>query len=131
VWYTNLRYMIIYEFFGFLWVAALIIACSQFVITVTVCIWYFSSTSDNRGKTSLWTGIKWIFRYNFGSLAFGSLLLAVIWFAIVVFNYMRRKLEKGNNIGLSSCIKCLLCCCNYCLQCCERFIRFLNKQAYV
>jgi len=36
--------MIIYEFFGFLWVAALIIACSQFVITVTVCIWYFSST---------------------------------------------------------------------------------------
>jgi hypothetical protein len=27
-------------------------------------------------------------RYNFGSLAFGSLLLALVWFAIIVFEYL-------------------------------------------
>jgi Plasma-membrane choline transporter len=38
-----------------------------------------------------------MFRYNFGSLAFGSLLLALIWFVIIVFEYLNKKLSGGNN----------------------------------
>ena len=119
--------MIIYEFFGLLWVAALIIACNQFVITIKVCIWYFNARltaaerfhyGENKHKEVDRTGINLIFRYNFGSLAFGSLLLALVWFLIAVFNYMKRKLERNNSAPFNSCTKCLLCCCNCCLQCC-------------
>ena len=85
----------IYLFFGLLWILAMIIACTQFVIIVAACVWYFTSTSDTRGKASLMKGLYWTFRYNFGSLAFGSLLLALVWFAIIVFEYIQKKLNGG------------------------------------
>lgn len=40
-------------------------------------------------------GVKWMFRYNFGSLAFGSFLLALVWFIIIVFEYLNKKLNGG------------------------------------
>jgi hypothetical protein len=27
--------------------------------------------------------------------------------------------------------KCLACACRFCLQCCHRFIKFLNRNAFV
>ena len=49
VWDDTLRYMMIYQLFGLLWVAAMIISCTQFVIIVCACVWYFTSSSDTRG----------------------------------------------------------------------------------
>jgi hypothetical protein len=49
VWDDTLRYMMIYLFFGLLWIAAMIISCTQFIIIVCACVWYFTSTSDTRG----------------------------------------------------------------------------------
>lgn len=95
VWDDTLRYFMIYHFFALLWVSAMIISCTQFVIIVAVCVWYFTSSSDTRGKASLFKGVWWTIRYNFGSLAFGSLLLALIWFAIIVFEYLNKKLGTG------------------------------------
>lgn len=79
------------------------------------------------------TGLSWLLRYNFGSVAFGSFLLALIWFIILVFQYIQKKFEKANEMsGTSNRIaKCLFASCNCCLQCCHRFIKFLNKNAYV
>ena len=94
-WDDNIRYFMIYLLFGLLWILAMIIACTQFVLIVAACVWYFTSTSDTRGKASLFKGIYWTFRYNFGSLAFGSLLLALVWFAIIVFEYIQKKLKSG------------------------------------
>lgn len=53
VWDDTLRYFLIYHFFALLWVAALIISCTQYVVIVAVCVWYFTSTSDTRGKASI------------------------------------------------------------------------------
>ena len=50
---NNLRYYMIYLFFALLWVVAMIISCTQFIIIVAVCVWYFTSTSDTRGSASL------------------------------------------------------------------------------
>jgi len=46
VWNEQVRGMIWYMFFGFLWIMAFILACAQFVIIVGVCSWYFSHNSD-------------------------------------------------------------------------------------
>lgn len=133
VWDDTLRYFLIYHFFALLWVSAMIISCTQFVIVVAVCVWYFTSSSDTRGKASLFKGIWWLFRYNFGSLAFGSLLLAIVWFAIIVFEYLNKKLNGGNGNGALSnpVTRCASSACRCCLQCCHRFIKFLNKNAFV
>ncbi len=93
VWDDTLRYFVIYLFFGLLWILAMTIAVTQFIVIVAACVWYFTSTSDTRGKASLLKGLHWTFRYNFGSLAFGSLLLALVWFAIIVFEYIQKKLN--------------------------------------
>ena len=111
----------------------MVITCTQYILTVVVCVWYFTSNSDARGKTSLGTGFRWLFRYNFGSVAFGSFLLALIWFIIIVFEYMQKKIEKANQLAgqPTAFVRCIVNCCRCCLQCCHRFIKFLNKNAYV
>ena len=50
-------YMVWYHVFGFFWVAALIIAATQYVIIVCVATWYFTVNSDTRGRFSLCSGI--------------------------------------------------------------------------
>ena len=74
-------------------------------------------------------GLWWSFRYNFGSLALGSLILAIVWIVRVAFEYIDKKMKSlvGNN-QLASCISNAIRCC---LDCCHRFIKFLNTNAYV
>jgi Plasma-membrane choline transporter len=52
-WDNTLRYFAVYLFFALLWVAAMVIACTQYIIIVAVCVWYFTSTSDTRGSASI------------------------------------------------------------------------------
>jgi hypothetical protein len=68
------------------------------------------------------------FRYHFGSLAFGAFLLAVVRTIQVVLYYIQKQVEKGgNNKVVLAIIKCLQCY----VACFERFIEFLNKNAYI
>lgn len=65
---------------------------------MAVCVWYFTSSSDTRGKGSILKGLGWLFRYHMGSLAFGSLLLALVWAAIIVFEYLNKKLNGNGGL---------------------------------
>ena len=44
-WDNTTRYVWIYHLFGLFWISAFIIGCSQFLIAVACCIWYFSHGS--------------------------------------------------------------------------------------
>jgi hypothetical protein len=50
--FTN--YALWYNLFGYLWLNAFIIGCTQFIISASCAIWYFSSTSDSNGHGGLW-----------------------------------------------------------------------------
>ena len=125
----NLKWQIGAYVFGFFWISELICAIFQYMLIVGVCQWYFTSTINSRGSFSIFKGLWWAFRYNLGSLAFGSFILAIIWSIRIVFEYVQKKLESigGNNSALS-CIKYIVRCC---LDCCHRFVKFLNKNAYI
>lgn len=96
---------------------------------VGVCTWYFTSTADSRGSFSIFKGFWWSFRYNLGSLALGSFVLAVIWVIRIIFEYFEKKLQKWG--GDNSVTKCATCAIRCCLDCCHRFVKFLNKNAYI
>mmetsp|Transcript_5755 Transcript_5755/g.9856 ORF Transcript_5755/g.9856 Transcript_5755/m.9856 type:complete len:89 (-) Transcript_5755:551-817(-) len=83
------------QVFAFFWIYELIQAIFQYVLIVGVCCWYFTSNSDQPGDFSISRGFYWSFRYNFGSLAIGSFLLAVIWIIRIVFEYLDAKLNSG------------------------------------
>ena len=93
---TNMVYLHIFMFF---WVFEFIQAVFNYTTIVAVCTWYFSSTNDTRGDFSLSTGFAWCFRYNFGSLALGSFILAVVWIIRIIFEYIDDKMKtaKENN----------------------------------
>lgn len=115
--------------FGLFWIAELLSAIFQYIIIVGVCTWYFSSSYSKRGNLALSKGLWWAFRYNFGSLAFGSFLLAIIWTIRLIFEYVNKKIKDLN--GDNAAVKCISKVIRCCLDCCHRFVKFINENAYI
>ena len=65
--------------------------------------------------------------YHLGTLAFGSLIIGIIRFIQSILNRIEKTLGKYDN----ELTKCLLCMCKCCLWCLEKFMRFINKNAYI
>lgn len=100
-----------YHFFGLFWINTMLDACTCFVIIVAVCTWYFSHGSEVEGEASVLKGLKWIFRYHCGSLALGSLILAIIQIIRFIFEYVRKKMEAANPVN--AFLKVILCIFSY------------------
>lgn len=122
-------YIWLYSLFGYLWINAFLIGVAQFVISAAAAIWYFTCTSDTTGSGSTIKGFYWVFRYHLGSIAFGSFLIALVQFIRIIFEYYRRQIEKANKNN--PVIKAVLCLTSYLLDCLERFIKFISKNAYI
>ena len=126
------RYAWWYNLFGLFWINAFFNALNQFVIASTACIWYFEQSDLIPEKTlsPVCKSFYRAFRYHLGSLAFGSLLVAIVQFMIVILEYIKSKVGDagGEKVKL---IKCLITCCQCILDCCARFIEFINRHAYI
>jgi len=70
--------MFYYFFFGILWTNAYLGALSMFVIASCCCMWYFSRGPDDSLNSPVLTSFYRSFRYHWGSLAFGALILALV-----------------------------------------------------
>ncbi|XP_051965281.1 choline transporter-like protein 5-B isoform X1 [Xyrauchen texanus] len=66
-------------------------------------------------------------RYHAGSLAFGALILSIVQFIRIVLEYLKHKLKGAHN----AFARFLLCCLKCCFWCLERFIKFMNRNAYI
>ena len=75
------------------------------------------------------TGVKWLLRYHMGSIAFGSLIIAIMQMIKLAFEYFRRKYKKV--IPSNPLSKCILCCVGCCILCLDRVVRFITKNAYI
>lgn len=121
--------------FGFLWVLAFIMAMNEFVTIVAAITWYYSDKSipdDDgiAGDSDVSVGMGWAVRYHGGTLAFGSLILAIVWAIRVIFEYIAKKAEAAG-AGENAFTKCLIGCIRCCLSCFERFVRYINRNAYI
>lgn len=76
-----------YWLFGGLWINAFILALNQFILASSVGIWYFSD-KEIGAKLPISTSLYRAYRYHLGSLAFGSLLLAIVQFIRIVLAYI-------------------------------------------
>jgi hypothetical protein len=129
-WDTQTRDLFYFEFVSILWINAFKVALVQFTIACTVYFWYFEQGTENHTHFkighALWAGV----RYHLGSLAFGSLVLAIVQFIQIVLSYVQKHLFIDKYAGnaavqyLCGCISCLM-------ECFKRFIEFLNKNAYI
>eukprot|EP00004_Rigifila_ramosa_P018987 TRINITY_DN4792_c0_g1_i2.p1 TRINITY_DN4792_c0_g1~~TRINITY_DN4792_c0_g1_i2.p1 ORF type:complete len:603 (+),score=162.94 TRINITY_DN4792_c0_g1_i2:132-1940(+) len=126
---NTLRYSLIYHFFALLWVSAFIVAVAQTTIAGAVSAWYWSRDKRSIGSSPVSSALVRTLRYHSGSLALGSLVLAIVQFIRAALHYVseKTKQEQEENFLLK-----IVCSCAKCLAACfERFIQFLNENAYI
>jgi len=126
----TLQRLLIYHLFGLLWFNAFVIASTQFILASSTALWYFSQGTGQEAPKSIRTSVKRLFRYHFGSIAFGSLILAIVQMIRIILAYMEtqaKKMAGKESKIVQYTLKCLQCY----LACFERFIKFLNKNAYI
>lgn len=131
---TEVWYLLYYGFMIF-WVMELMTALGQFVISYAVQLWYFTpyeqdgSGKDDVPSCAIFRGYAKGLFFHLGSLAFGSLIVALLSMIRIILQILSKQAEaaSGGNKVVGCCIKGCQCC----IWCFERFIKFLNKNAYM
>lgn len=122
-------YLQFYNLFMFFWLVNFMIALGQITLAGAFAsyYWAFTKPQDIPAFPLLKSFYRSI-RYHLGSIAFGSLIIAIIQIIRVILEYVEQKL-KGNadNDIVKYLIKCLKCC----FWCLEKVMKFLNKNAYI
>ncbi|KAJ8300483.1 hypothetical protein KUTeg_022002 [Tegillarca granosa] len=121
-------YTQIYNLFMLFWLVNFFIALGQMTLAgaFSSYYWAFEKPKDIPSFPLLGAFGR-CFRYHLGSLAFGSFIIAVIQIIRVLLEYLDSKLKGSENPVAKFFLKCLKCC----FWCLEKFIRFLNKNAYI
>ncbi|KAA0719008.1 Choline transporter-like protein 5-A [Triplophysa tibetana] len=112
----------------FLWLVNFIIALGQCTIAGAFASYYWAQKKPaDIPSCPVFSSFARALRYHTGSLAFGSLILAVVQLIRVILEYLDHKLKGAHNV----LARFLLCCLKCCFWCLERFIRFINRNAYI
>ncbi|XP_059201272.1 choline transporter-like protein 5-A [Centropristis striata] len=112
----------------FLWLVNFSLALEQCTLAGTFASYYWARRKpQDIPPCPLFSSFSRAIRYHTGSLAFGALILSVSQLVRIILEYLEHKL-KGVDNSLSRFIMLCLKCCFWCL---ERFIRYMNRNAYI
>ncbi|XP_038574726.1 choline transporter-like protein 5-A isoform X1 [Micropterus salmoides] len=112
----------------FLWLVNFSLALEQCTLAGTFSSYYWAKRKPHDiTPFPLLSSFCRAIRYHTGSLAFGSLILAVAQLVRIILEYLEEKLKGADN-SLSKFIMHCLKCCFWCL---EKFIRHMNRNAYI
>ncbi|XP_017840759.2 CTL-like protein 1 [Drosophila busckii] len=110
---------------GLIWTVEFIFACQQFALAAAVAFWYFNKPTT----TPTIYAIGKLVKYHLGTVAKGSFVITIFKIPRLILTYLYAKLKKGEDKG-SECAACCLKCCICGFWLLEKFIRFLNHNAY-
>jgi len=125
--------LLFYMFVAF-WILAFMNALYQFIVAYAVVEYYYTpydsdGDKDVDGCGAARDGLEVGLLYHGGSLAFGSLLVAILHVLQKAIEYAEYKNQHEG--GDNPIIKCILCCCASCVTCCKDIVEFVNKNAYI
>jgi len=117
----------LYHLFGGLWTLNFLHAIGECVIAGAIASYYWVHDKKDVPRNPVASSLYRTIRYHLGSLLFGSLILGIVQFIRFLLTQLERQVKgKENKI-----VKWVLCLTNCLLACFERFIKFLNKNAYI
>ncbi|XP_045753354.1 choline transporter-like protein 5 isoform X2 [Mirounga angustirostris] len=117
-----------FNLFVFLWLINFVIALGQCALAGAFASYYWAlKKPDDIPQYPVFTAFGRAIRYHTGSLAFGSLILALIQMFKLVLEYLDHRLKEAQN-NISKFLQCCLKCCFWCL---EKVVKFFNRNAYV
>lgn len=116
-------------FLGLLWTNQFIHAFLVVSVSGTVGTFYWLDEDHPRAKRPVLSSLWVAFRYHLGTIAFGSLLVAVVQFIRYITMYLdarTKKMQKENRV-----MKFIFMILHCCLRCLERCIKFITNNAFV
>ncbi|XP_072226159.1 choline transporter-like protein 4 [Leuresthes tenuis] len=124
----NLFNLQIYNAIAFLWCVNFVIALGQCTLAGAFASYYWAFSKPNDIPTFPLSGsfIRSL-RYHVGSLAFGALILTLVQIVRILLEYIDHKTRSAQN----PVARFILCCMKCCFWCLEKFIKFLNRNAYI
>ncbi|KAF3698835.1 Choline transporter-like protein 5-A Solute carrier family 44 member 5-A [Channa argus] len=112
----------------FFWLVNFSLALEQCTLAGAFASYYWAKRKpQDIPPCPLFSSFHRAIRYHTGSLAFGSLILSVVQLFQFMLEYLEQKL-KGVDNSLS---RFILCCLRFCFWCLEKFIRYMNRNAYI
>uniref|UniRef100_A0A8C8DHM1 Choline transporter-like protein n=1 Tax=Oryzias sinensis TaxID=183150 RepID=A0A8C8DHM1_9TELE len=124
----NLFNLQIYNAIAFLWCVNFVIALGQCTLAGAFASYYWAFNKPGDIPMFPVTGsFMRSLRYHVGSLAFGALILTLVQIVRILLEYIDHKTRSAQN----ACARFILCCMKCCLWCLEKFIKFLNRNAYI
>lgn len=124
----NMFNLQIYNAVAFLWCVNFVIALGQCTLAGAFAsyYWAFHKPADIPMFPICGSFLRAL-RYHIGSLAFGALILTLVQIIRMILEYIDHKTSSAQN----RCARFLLCCLKCCFWCLEKFIKFLNRNAYI
>lgn len=120
-----------YSIFSLIWVNVFVVSSGQMIIAGAVGVWYFTPnhSKGSLGTYPVRTGFRNTFIYHMGTLAFGSLVLALVRIVRLLF-FWQSWISKTSN-PTNPLLACFIACTNAVLGFVDKVIRFLNKNAFI
>ncbi|CAF0740148.1 unnamed protein product [Rotaria sordida] len=113
--------------FMLFWLTAFVIGFSQLVLAGIYARYYWDRERFGVPCSSLCASLFRALVFHLGTIAFGSLIIAIVKLIRSILEYIEEKVkDKTGTIA-----RCLFCCCRCCLFCLEKFLKFLNRNAYI
>ncbi|KAJ4932652.1 hypothetical protein JOQ06_011069 [Pogonophryne albipinna] len=107
-----------YNVFLFFWCANFVTALGQMTLAGAFASYYWAfNKPDDVPAFPVFSSLGRSLRYHTGTLASSEVLL----------EYLDHKLKGAHN----KCTKFLLCCLKCCFWCLEKFVKFINRNAYI
>jgi hypothetical protein len=128
-------YMVGYYALMFIWILELCSAFHHFVVSYAVESWFFSDVNSQQDmgqhgaclSCSLCKGYCAAWKYHLGTLACGSLIVAIFRAIQILISCMEEaSKDQGNAV-----LKCVFCCLRICVGCCVECVSHLTKNAYM
>ncbi|KAM7373411.1 hypothetical protein PAMP_008262 [Pampus punctatissimus] len=124
----NIFNLQIYNVVAFLWCVNFVIALGQCTLAGAFASYYWAfNKPDDIPMFPVTSGFIRSLRYHVGSLAFGALILTLVQLVRIILEYIDHKTRAAQN----PCARFLMCCMKCCFWCLEKFIKFLNRNAYI
>jgi hypothetical protein len=113
-----------------LWTTFFIDHLGHFVMSAVACIWYFAPNRHSLGSP-IYTAFTWGFWYHFGTVAFGSFVLAVIWVIRKVIEYLKQASEQESRRSGKAQGALVMACISCCAGCFNEIVKYLSRHAYI
>ncbi|XP_021924894.1 choline transporter-like protein 1 isoform X2 [Zootermopsis nevadensis] len=115
-----------YNLLGLFWFIQFCTGCQHMIIAGAVGKWFFTRNKNNLGFPVSKSFFNLV-RYHLGTVAMGSLFIALVQLARTILAAIQSQL-KGHENAVS---RCLFRTCQCCLYCFEKILKYLSRNAYI